>query len=359
MYKTLILLIFAGLWSCKPSVPTVKCETGPLTESVYASGTVKSEGQYQAFIPASGIIQKIFVTEGDSVKKGQELLSLVNETQKLNRENALLAAEYASVDANQGKLRSSELSVALLRSKLSTDSALYARQLALWQQNIGTRVELEQRQLAYQASRQNYDAATIAYADLKRQISFAARQSEKNFFISERVENDLVLRSELDGVVYSLLRKEGEIVSPQTPLAVIGSASVFVLEMGVDEYDITRIKVGQKALVTMDSYKDQVFEARITRIYPFMNQQAKSFLVEAKFIHAPQKLYPNISFEANIILQRKDKALTVPREYTIGDSLVINTKGDTLRIVTGLKDYHTIEVLKGLSGGDEIRKPQP
>lgn len=76
----------------------------------------------------------------------------------------------------------------------------------------------------------------------------------------------------------------------------------------------------------MDSYKGKVFEAKVTRIEPIMNEQTRSFTVEAQFISKPELLYPNLSAEANIVIQTRENALTIPRNYLIGDSLVLVNK---------------------------------
>jgi multidrug efflux pump subunit AcrA (membrane-fusion protein) len=146
-------------------------------------------------------------------------------------------------------------------------------------------------------------------------------------------------------------------VGAQTPLAIIGDAQHFVLEMQVDEYDILKIQKGMKVLVTMDSYKDKVFEAVVTKIDPLMNERSKTFLVEARFVAAPSLLYPNVSFEANIIMQTKDKALLIPRNYLINDSFVLKANDEKVAVTTGLKDYKMVEILSGISAQDELKKP--
>jgi multidrug efflux pump subunit AcrA (membrane-fusion protein) len=127
--------------------------------------------------------------------------------------------------------------------------------------------------------------------------------------------------------------------------------------MQVDEYDIVKVQTGMKVLVTMDSYKGQVFEAKVTHINPLMNERTRTFEEDADFVNPPAVLYPNTSFEANILLQSKERALLVPRNFLIGDSLAIKTRGDTVSVKTGLKDFREIEILSGITAGDELQKP--
>jgi multidrug efflux pump subunit AcrA (membrane-fusion protein) len=168
---------------------------------------------------------------------------------------------------------------------------------------------------------------------------------------------DFTLKSEMNGLVYSLNKTKGELVGPQTSLAVIGDATIFILEMQVDEYDILLVKKGLKVLVKLDSYKNKVYEAKVSRINPLMDERSKTFLVEAEFVDPPQRLYPNITFEASILIQSKSKAMLIPRNYLLHDSMVLKVNGDTVIVKTGLKDYQKIEILSGITEKDELLKP--
>jgi HlyD family secretion protein len=356
--KKLILLLFTLLFSCKSKFEKIFPVYSAISESIYASGLMKSANQYEAFVTVNGTINKIFVAEGDKVKKGDPILSIANDAQRFGKENAKLAAEFADFSKNTNKLKEAKIMTKVARDKMKNDSLLYTRQKDLWSQQIGTKVEFEARTLAYENSRAAYYSAKVNYHDLLRQLDFSSEQAKKNLLISSKLESDYTLLSKIDGVVYSLPKELGEIVSAQTPLAIIGDAEKFILEMQVDEYDILKIKKGLPVLVTMDSYKGKVFEATITKIYPIMDQRSKTFLVESKFNHPPAILYPNISFEANIILQTKSKALLIPRNFIVNEYFVVKSNYDTVKVVTGLKDFQKIEILKGITTTDELIKPK-
>lgn len=356
--KNRIFWLFLVLFSsCQSSEETIKPEIKPVSQSVYASGIIKSENQYQAYVTVNGIIEEIYVKEGDSIKAGQPILRVSNEVQQLNLENARLNAEFNNLSANQGKLNEAAESIDFLRNKMKNDSSLFSRQQKLWEQNVGTKIDLEQRELAFQNSKNAYHAAITRYNDLKRQLNFASKQAKKNLNISQSQAQDFILKSQMDGVVYNLTKSIGELVSPQSPLATIGASNRFILEMQVDEYDILMVKTGQKVIVKLDSYKDEVFEAKVSRINPLMDERSKTFLVEAQFVKYPERVFPNISFEASILIKSKDRALLIPRNYLLNDSTVVKANGDTIRVKTGLKDYQMIEILSGINHEDELKKP--
>ena len=357
MTKLFYFFILLFFYSCKNKTVKVKPIVSAITESVYASGSLKSNQQYQAFATVNGIIQTVYVKEGDSVKIGTPILSIANDLQKLNNENAALASNYNNVSGNQGKLNDAQQLIDLQKSKMDNDALLLIRQKNLWKDTIGTKVELEQKELAFENSKTLYQSALIKYKDLKKQINFIASQSNKNLQITQRQSSDFVIKSQINGMVYKLYKDRGEAITIQTPLALIGNKNNFILEMQVDEFDIIKIKKGLTILVVMDSYKGQVFKAQVSNISPMMNERSKTFLVEAAFMNPPKTLYPFISFEANIVIQTKEKALLIPRNLLLNDSTVIKANGDKVSIKTGLKDYQMVEILSGITINDELISP--
>lgn len=358
-FKKMIPFCSCILLACNGKGQKIKPEFRSITESIYASGTVKSVNQYEAYATVNGIIKDVYVAEGDRVKKGMPILYVGNDAQVLSKQNSALVAEFSDVSASRGKLNDARMSIALATGRLKNDSLLYHRQLNLWQHGIGTKVELEQRELALQNSKNVYAASVVAYQDLQRQVNLNAKQSRNNLAISSRLAEDYTLRSEIDGIVYELPRKKGEIVGLQTPLALIGDASHFLLELQVDEYDIIQVSIGMPVMITMDSYKGQVFRAHVTKINPLMNERSKTFVVEAEFTESPARLYPNMTFEANIITQYKNKALVIPRNYMLNDSTVLKSNGDRVVVKTGLRDYQKVEIRSGLDTSDELKIPGP
>ncbi|MEQ8686935.1 MAG: efflux RND transporter periplasmic adaptor subunit [Imperialibacter sp.] len=350
-----VLMLTAG---CKDDTEKVQPTVEAISESVYASGTVKTSDQYQAFSSVNGIVEDIFVAEGDKVTKGAPLLKISNKASLLNVRNAQLTAENAKLSENKQKLDEAKMSLDFAKAKLANDSSLLARKQHLWKQDIGTRVELEQATLAYENAVVAYQSAKTRYDDLQRQLALNARQSSNNLQISSTLADEYIIKSEIDGRVFTISKEVGELVSVQSPVALLGDDSQFYLELQVDEYDIVRIETGQQVFVSMDSYKGEVFEAVVTRVIPAMNERSKSFTVMADFASKPQVLYPFLTAEANIVIQTKKDALTIPRQYLVDESSVLLENGEKRAVVTGLKDYEKVEIISGLSADEYILTPE-
>ncbi len=355
--QNIFLVLFLLLVSCKNKQEKIKPVQEQITESVYASGIIKSTHQYKVFSTVNGLIASIAVKEGDLVKKGDAILKLLNTHAKLNSENAALSANYTAKNNNIDKLNELKIATNLAKSKMIEDALMAKRQQNLWNGNIGSKYELEQKQFAYESSITAFQAAELRYQQLQKQINFQAKQSQNNLKIAYSLNSDFIIRADVDGKVYNITMKQGEMVNTLNPVAIIGDADNFMMELQVDEFDINRIKIGQNIILSMDSYKGKVFEATVTRINPIMNEKSKSFTVEAVFKKQPATLYPNLTCEANIVIQKKEKALIIPRNYLLtGDSVWINSR-EKRKVVIGLKDYQSVEILSGITPDDFIYKP--
>jgi len=361
MTKFIVHLAFLLLLmvSCNKKQEQTKPIEEKITASVYASGMIKTLNQYQVFSTVNGLVAEKFITEGDIVKKGSPLLRISNSTVQLNEDNAKISADYALMQSNLEKLNELQTNIDLAQAKMDNDALLLQRQKNLWKEQIGTQNEVEQRELALKSSSGTYEAAKLKYKQLQKQINFQEKQSQKTLQISRNIVGDYIVKSEVDGKVYNILKEKGEMVNAQTAIALIGNANTFLLELQVDEYDIAKVKIGQKILITMDSYKGKVFDAIVAKINPLMNERSKSFTIEATFVKQPEALYPNLTCEANILIQEKEKALTIPRNYLLnGDSVILSNK-EKKKVTTGLKDYQKVEIISGLSVNDIIYKPAP
>ena len=152
--------------------------------------------------------------------------------------------------------------------------------------------------------------------------------------------------------------KEGTLVTPQTPLAVIGKKNSYLLELDVDENDMVHVQLGQTMEVTMDSYKGKVFEATVDKIYPIMDVRSRTFKIEAHFTMPPAKLYPNLTAEANIVIQTKKNVLTIPKSYLVDKEFVLVGKDEKRKVKIGLSDYQNVEILQGLQATETLYKPK-
>jgi multidrug efflux pump subunit AcrA (membrane-fusion protein) len=141
------------------------------------------------------------------------------------------------------------------------------------------------------------------------------------------------------------------------PIATIGCSDKFIIELLVDEVDVVQIREGQQLIVVLDAYGDKTFKADIFKILPEKDYRNQTFTVEARFQDVPERLYPGLSGEANVIIATKKDALVIPREYLIDQNRVLTEAGE-VEIEIGLMNLKYIEVLSGITQEDWIQMPE-
>lgn len=354
----MLLLTVLLMHGCGGDRGTILPSIGPITECVYASGVVKAVGQYQVYPVVTGQVTALLVQEGDTVKAGTPLLHIDDRTSNAGRRSALAQVRLLEQSADEQGPVLSQLRETLAQSRehLLVDSTNYARQQVLWEQRIGSRSDLEQRELAYSNSRSAVTRATKALVETRDRLRTELELARNNATINTAGNTDRTPVSLIDGLVYDLLVETGELASPQKPLAIIGSATDLYLELEVDERDIALVRVGQKVAATVELYPDAI-AATVSRIVPLMDPRTRTFTVEARFSGRTPRLYPNITAEANIVLAQKEHALTIPASYLLqGDS--VRTAPDVLTPVRiGLRDLERVEVLSGIDRNTELYRP--
>lgn len=361
MYQRVVVSagLCLALMACHEEEGTITPAQGPITESVYASGVVKAFGQYQVFPTASGTVMELLVSEGDTVKAGQALLRIDDRNSGLTERNADAQLRLLEQNASERGPVLAQLRAAIeqARDRLTVDSTNYARQQRLWDQGVGSRTELEQRELAYTTTRSSHERAVKAYAETRDRLRTELEVARNNRAISAAGNDDRTPRSLIDGLVYDLLIEPGELATPQRPVAVVGSASELYLELEVDEYDIRELKPGQQAFVSLDSYAGRSFAAELTRIIPYMDERSRTFRVEARFVDRPPTLYPNLTVEASIVIRRKEDALTIPAAYVVDGGYVLTGPEERTGVQLGVKDMEKVEVLGGIDANTRLYKP--
>ncbi|WP_396154676.1 efflux RND transporter periplasmic adaptor subunit [Flavobacterium macrobrachii] len=355
-FSITILIVSCSKNDTEEMQPTV----GSITESVYASGIIKSENQYTVYATVSGVLQKIKVTPGQTIAKGQTLFQIESDKASLTTENARLAYQLSNENSRyiQDKIAEMETKVQMAKDKLVVDQSVYNRNKNIKQYKVISEVEYERVELTYKNSKSNYETAVKQLSQLKLQLKNDQNRNSNNLKISEKSQSDFEVKSAFSGELFDVLVKEGTLITSQMPLAVIGEKNKYLLELDVDENDMVKVILGQKIVVTLDSYKGKVFEAKVDKIYPIMDERSRTFKIEAHFDNPPAKLYPNLTAEANIIIQTKKNALTIPKSYLIDDKFVLVNENEKRQVKIGLNDYQNVEILEGLTAGETIYKPK-
>ena len=349
------------IWSCSNDgkEDQIKPRLSDITESVYASASLVPDDSYFVKSNKTGIINKIYVEDGDLVKKGQTLFEISASADVQNRSknaNINLNEAQANYSGPNNALISMKLELASLQEQYQLDSIYYERKNRLWDQNIGSKNELDRAMLALQTSQNKLKSLQSQYLQTSRSLKsqYEMAKNQANAELSQL--SDFKIASEIDGKVFDVYKQVGEYISPQENFAEIGSPTDYIIEMDVDEVDIAKINVGDTAIISLEAYADRVYLSTITYISDKKDQRTQTFKIESEFVEAPPKLFHGLSGEGNIVIEKRKNVLIIPSDYVVSGNKVLTEKGE-VAVKLGIKSLDYVEVVSGIDTSTLITKP--
>ena len=243
-------------------VTTEKVQLRTITESVNASGKVYPEIEVKVSPDISGEIVNLFVEEGDKVTKGQVLAKIYADIYSTQKDQA-----SASVNQSQAQYENIKASIGGLKAVYENTKTTYDRFKKLLDDKIVSKAEFEQTE-------QNYRSAESSYLGALQSIKSGAAQIQGVRAQLSRAEKDLArttITAPMDGIVSSMSVKKGERVVGTAQMAgteMMRVADMKSIEVRVDvgENDITKVKIGDTALVEVDAYNKRKFKGIVYKI---------------------------------------------------------------------------------------------
>lgn len=285
MNNNLILFsaLFIFLASCgskvKEDKPMFISETIPVKvislsssnslSSIEATGLVTTESDAKYSFKIGGVIDKIFVSEGQTFTKGKLLATL-----KLTEIEA---------GVNQAKLG---------LEKVQRD---YQRVENLQKEDVAT---LEQLQ------------------NSKTAVEIAQKQLESLVFNKQYAN----IYAQTNGFVTKKIASEGEVVGPGTPVLAINEtsgASGWVLRVGLKDADWAVIQIGTKANVVLDAFPDEMFSAYVSKKLLASDQSSGTLLVDIKFNPSGKQMALGLFGKAKILTNTSSTITTIPYDALI------------------------------------------
>jgi multidrug efflux pump subunit AcrA (membrane-fusion protein) len=339
-------------FGCK-DMPVVYPERKDIIETVYASGKIISENEYKLAALSNGTIIKKLVRDGDTVKKGQLLYVINNEAASERYKAALKGYHIITTNLSDRSPLLNDLKLSLQSAivKCSNDSATYHRYKNLLAQDIGTKSNLDNVYTNYQLSVNQKKIAEQKYYAAVNDLQISHSNARSQVTAAEKELKEYFIRSDRKGVVYQTFKEAGETVYTNEVVALLGEQRNQVIRLAVDQQDISKIQNGQQVLLQTDVSGNTIYEAVVSYIYPVMNEQDQTFRVDALFTQNPGPSFIHSSVEANIIVQKKNNALVLPRNALTGtDSVWIQEKKNRKKtgIRTGITTLDYVEIIAGL-----------
>ncbi len=342
-----------GIWHAtrpKPiAVAVATLDEGPVEDTVAntRAGTIKACRRAKLAPASGGQIVKLWVKEGQRVKKDEPLLELWNVD---------LAAQTDLARRQVATTREQQKQACIIAANAKKD-AERTRQLAgkgfVSPQSVDNAVSQARSSAAA------CDTASAQIRQAQAQIDVAKAGMARTF-----------LKAPFAGVIARITGELGEFTTPSPPgiptppaIDLIDDSCLYV-STPMDEIDAPKIQVGMPARITLDALPGKVFKGRVRRIAPYVleiEKQARTVDVETDFIEENpdiQRLLAGFSADAEVIIQHRDKVLRIPTQALIEGKRVwlvgVDNKLAERTVKTGLSNWAYTEITQGLNRGDRI-----
>ena len=356
------------------TVRTAVVEQGTIRSVVSTNGKIEPVNNFEAHSPIPTSVRRVFVKEGDSVRKGQLLVVLDDadaRAQAARAQTLLRAAQADLSSARRGGSQEEVLSLDAQLVKAGTDRDTAQRNLdalkKLAQQGAASAGEVREAENALaradaqltflrRKQTQRYSPAELARVAAQQAEAQAAYNAAQDVLAKSNV------RTPFSGIVYSLPAKQGGFVAAGDLLLQVADLRKVRVRAFVDEPDVGRLAPGNPIEITWDAVPGRVWLATVTALPSTVKLRGSRNVGETTSIvdNSDMKLLPNINVGVTIVAAEHDNVLVVPREAVRIDDAkpyVLQVVGHELKrreVETSLSNLTQVQVTRGLSAKDVV-----
>lgn len=333
-----LLIKFSG--NNEKYIATEKPKIVNLKLRQYLSGILIPNKEIEIKSQISGILKKMHVKAGDTIKRG-DLIAEVS-----------ILPNPQNIETATNTLTTSQINFAKCEKEYKKYTNLYDRQVV---------------------PEQEFDKYRDAYLISKEELKSAKKQLEiiEKGYTNDQKNIPNFIRSTVSGTVLEIPLKEGASITERnnfnagSNLAIIANLESLIFKAKVNESDVVYLKKGMNLNIEISALKDRKLLAELTHITPKAKEEngIMKFDIEAKVNNNLElKLYPGFSAVAEVILDSRDSALTIKernlifkKDSTYVELLDKNYKLKRQLVKTGLSDGLRIEIKEGIGINDKVK----
>ncbi|MGA7107167.1 MAG: efflux RND transporter periplasmic adaptor subunit [Terracidiphilus sp.] len=353
-----------------------KVQRADVARSVVATGKIQPITKVEVKSKASGIVEKLSVDINYHVHKGQELAQLDRQEieAQVEAQRAQLAAAEANVGTFEANIEQDRVNAAA--PDLPMYKATLDRNMQMQQQGIVSNQALDNANRDYLAALNKRDAAKAQIGVDNAKLKQARAQVLQSQASLKQLEEQLsytTIVAPMDGVILS---RDVEIGDAVSSILVLGSTATLVMTEGdttqvyvqgkVDEADIAHVYMNQAARIKVESFRDRVFNGKVTKIAPLgvEKDNVTTFEVRVSIDNPGGELKANMTANAEILLDEHKNVLSVPENAVSYDNqknafVEIPDRNQKegfrkVQVKVGLSNGSVTEIASGLKEGDQV-----
>jgi len=274
-----------------PSVEAVQARYGSLPLVERFSGNVRSENQVSLYPEISGVIQEVYVQNGDFVEQGQPIVKL---------STGILEKQLQQAEAN---LKISNAQLKQAQAQFNEVQSEYRRVKQLEEKDLTSQAEVDQIE------------GQLLSAEADVELAEAQRDQSASLVEQRREElSKAIIKAPISGTVGQRSAEIGMQANPNTQLFLLGDLSKLKVEIVLTEEMLNQINVGQTARVFVNNNNGEqiALDAKISRISPFLNEITRSTEAEIDVNNEQGLLRPGMFVPVDILFGESEQATLIP-----------------------------------------------
>ena len=340
------------LASCGKKTEETKPIRRDVIETVFASGILEAKNTYTLKAQTDGYLSAVNFEEGNFVSAGKILAIVDNKESGLNQESARELYDIAQNNAqnNAPALLQAQNAINLNKQKMEQDYVQYQRYKKLWDSNSIAKVDFENAELQHKTSKSNYESSQENYKQLKVQANQQVISNKVVRDVNSITLNKNQIKAVKSGKIFKKYKQIGDYVTRGEAIALIGEPTNIYAKVNVDESNIGKIKVGQEALIQLNTNKDKTYKAAVAEIYPAFDDATQSFICKLTFNEPLDFTIVNTQLQSNITVAVTKNALLIPRNFVdFGGNVQIKDQKEKVKITTKFASSDWVQVLSGIN----------
>ena len=370
----LILLLVLGFFLWRgfnkdegiPQFQISKVERGTIVSSVSASGQVLSVNIMSASTKASGIVEQVYVQDGDVVNAGDKILEIALDQQG-KQKNAQAWASYLSANNTLEAARARQYSLqADMFGKWDTFKELAEGDE--YEESDGA-PRYNQRALPeFHIPEKEWLAAELDYMN-QEAVIIQAQNAANSSWLAYTLSSPVII-APTSGTITSLMFVKGMSIGSldtgtsesNQKIATIQTEGTPIVSVNLSEIDVSQVKLGQKATVILDSIPDKTFTGKVLGVDKIGTYTSGVTLYPAiiQLDSSSPQILPNMTVTANVIIEFKNNVLLVPSGAVTESSgqamvaVLVDKKQEFAPVEIGLSSETQTEIVSGINEGAEV-----
>jgi HlyD family secretion protein len=352
------------------AVGTYAVVQGDLLQSVVASGQVITPARASIAAEITGRVVSVPVAEGDTVRRGQILVELdqTDERAALDQAHAALAQADAKLrQIQQTALPAAEQALRQAQANLTQAERSWQRTSDLVAQNFVSHAQLDDAQRNLDVAQSQLRAAELQVASERPGGSdfllaqTARRAAETAIGAAQAKLDSTVIRAPADGVLIGRSVEPGDVAQAGKALMVFAPAGETQIVVNIDEKNLGKLAIGQKALVSADAFPGESFAAELFYLNPGVDPVRGAVEAKLRVPQPPAYLRQDMTVSVDIEVGMRRNVLIAPADAvhdagTAHPWVLVVRAGRALRqpVTLGMRGDAAIEIVTGLSAGEAL-----